>query len=332
MLTFVATIGFTNAKDDDIEKLIDKLIEVSEPGFGYSGYFSGSDFLPYQDTEQMGTLVLGATHRARSDVLRQIVARGVDAVPALLEHIGDNRKIKMKALSGMMWMDFADEYDFNRLTRKQPPEGVNRHFGDDEKHPESHSVTVGDLCFVALGQIVNRNFSATRYQPTGGLVVNSPTYSKRLRAVILKDWKDLSVEKHKRLLIEDFKRADYEDRRKGAYLRLAFYYPDTVESLVLAELESPTFDVFKIEELCREKLYKTSEQPKRQEIYDEFIEKNGQSYAVGVESQLFDDLNTLEAHEENRISPPLSRFSTQPRELLIQLFSKPNDVRSSDRP
>ena len=213
------------------------------------------------------------------------------------------------------------------------PVGVNRDdFGGDEKHPDSHAITVGDLCFVALGQIVNRRFSATRYQPTGGLIVNSPTYSKRLRDVILEDWKEFTVEKHKKFLVEDFTRPDHEGRRTGAYLRLAFYYPETVEPLVLEELEKPTFDVFKIEELCRERLYKTDDPSKRKQLYDQFIQEHGDTFRVGIEDQLFGDLYTLEAHEEGRISPPLTRFSTQPRELLIQLFSKPAGVKSTDRP
>ena len=36
--------------NDDVTKLLDKLVEVTEPGFGYSAYFSGSEFLPYADT------------------------------------------------------------------------------------------------------------------------------------------------------------------------------------------------------------------------------------------------------------------------------------------
>ena len=319
--------------NDDVTKLLDKLVEVTEPGFGYSGYFSGSEFLPYADTEQMGTLVLGATRRSRSEALREIVAKGAEAVPTLLKHMSDDRKIKMKPLSGMMWMDFSDEYDFNRQTRKKVPESVNRDdFGEGVKHPDSHAITVGDLCFVALGQIANRRFSATRYQPTGGLIVNSPTYSKRLRNVILDDWNEFTVEKHKKLLVEDFKQPDYEDRRTGAYLRLAFYYPNTVEPLVLEELEKPTFDVFKIVELCRERLYKTDDPSKRKQLYDQFIQEHGDTFTVGIEDQLFGDLDTLEAHEEGRLSPRLTSFGTQPRELLIQLFSKPADVKSTDRP
>lgn len=326
-------LSSTAAADEPIERLVDKLIEVSEPGFGYSGYFAGSEFLPYDDTGEVGTLVLGAAQRARSETLRAIVEKGVDAVPVLLTHIGDERKVKMKPMSGMMWMSFADEYDWNRRTRPKSPAGVNRDDwpgGQDQRR--QHAVTVGDLCFVALGQIVNRNFSATRYQPTGGLVVNSPSYSKRLREVIVADWTGLTREQHKQLLIEDFKTPDHAGRRTGAYLRLAFFYPETVEPLVLAELAKPTFDVFKVAGFCRDRLYKTANKGRRQQLYDQFIREHGAASSAGIMQQLFDDLDNLEANEQGRLHPRLTEYSTQPRELLIQLFGKPANVKSADRP
>src|SRR5262249_47550695 len=156
------------------------------------------------------------------------VRRGAAAVPALLKHIDDKRLTKMKPVRGMMWMRFSDEYDFNGRTRTTAPEGVNRRgFGGDG--PTQHAITLGDLCFVGLGQIVNRNFSATRYQPTGGMIISSPTYSDALRKVIREDWRTLNADSHKRLLVEDFQKPDHEDRRSGAYLRLSLYYPETVE-------------------------------------------------------------------------------------------------------
>ncbi len=317
----------------DIEQLIDELVNVSEPGFGYAGYFSGSEFLPYEDTEEMATLVFGGTRRARSDTLREIVEKGAVAVPLLLKHLDDDRKIKMKPLSGMMWMDFADEYDFNRRTRKEVPQGVNKDtFGDQKVYPDHHAVTIGDLCFVALGQIVNRRYSATRYQPTAGLVVSSPTYSETLRKAVLADWSGLTEELHKRSLIADFTTPDHDGRRIGAYLRLSLYYPETVEQLVLDQLCKPTFDVYAIEDFCRNMLYKTQDKNERQRKYDAFIRERGDAYSVGIMYQLFDDLDMLEASEEGRISPPLTEYGAQPRELLIQLFGKPANVKSSDRP
>ena len=335
ILVFVV-VGFivvSAGANDEVETLIDQLVDVSEPGFGYSGGFAGSEFLPYKDSQQMGTLVLGGAGHARSETLQKIVEKGAEAVPMLLKHLGDDRKIKMEPMSGMMWQKFPDEYDFNRRTRKTAPKGVNRDsFSSNEKHPDNHAVTVGDLCFVALGQIVNRRFSATRYQPTGGLMINSPTYSRRLREVILQDWKGLTRDAHRRLLVEDFKKPDDEDRRIGAYYRLTFYYPEMVEALVLEELKKPAVNIFKVNDLCRDQLYKTSDVQKRKELYDKFIQEHGAVYAGAVMDQLFDDLDTLEAHEAGRSHPPLTAFGTQPRELLIQLFNKPANVKSADRP
>lgn len=45
--------------DRKVEELIDQLVNVSEPGFGYSALFSGSEFVPYDEPGEIGTLVLG---------------------------------------------------------------------------------------------------------------------------------------------------------------------------------------------------------------------------------------------------------------------------------
>lgn len=316
-----------------LEELIDRLVDVSEPGFGYSVYFAGSEFLPYEETGQMGMFVFGGTRRARSETLLRLVEAGSDAVPTLIEHLGDDRQIRTEPIRGMMWIDFPDEYDFNERTRPAAPVGVNRRDSFlKEKHPDRHALTVGDLCFVALGQIVNRHFSASRYQPSGGAVINSPTHSTALRKAIVDEWSGLTKQQHKDRLIEDFVKPDHEGRRTGAYLRLAHYYPAAVESLVLDELAKPTFDAVAVEKLCRERLYKTRNTTERRRIYDEFIRLHGEASVAGLMDQLFDDLDTLETHERGALSPPLTDFGTQPRELLIQLFQKPAGITSKSRP
>src|SRR5439155_23776512 len=49
----------------------------------------------------------------------------------------------------------------------------------------------------------------------------------------------LTEEKHRQSLIHDFLTPDNEDRRIGAYRRLAFYYAESVEPLVLKQLSAP---------------------------------------------------------------------------------------------
>ena len=326
-------LGAASADDKEIDQLIDQLPAVAESGFGYSVYSSGGgEFLPFENTGQVGTGVLGLMRTTRSERLRKIVAMGADAVPALLEHIGDARTVKMKPVSGMMWIDFPDEYDFNRRTRKEPPKGVNRDSGSiGRDQPHDHAITVGDLCFVALGQIVNRGFSATRYQPTGGLIVNSPTYSNALRNVILQDWSGLTRQTHKDLLIEDFRNPDREDRRIGAYFRLACYYPDTVEPLVLKQLGEPIYDSIAGSAFIRETLYRIKDSADRKRRLEAFVAKHGEVARQGLLLDLFEDLDMQQADEEKRLHPPLQE-KYEARACLVELYGYPQTVKSSDCP
>ena len=334
-LAFIALIlhaATASADDKETEQLIDQLIGISEPGFGYSVYFAGEEFLPFEDTGQMGTLVLGVSRATRSESLRKIVTKGADAVPVLLKHIGDTRTIKMKPVRGMMWMDFPDEYDFNYRTRKIPPKGVNRDsFGNGSDQPADHAITVGDICFVALGQIVNRHFSATRYQPTGGLMVNSPTYSKSLRQVILQDWSGLTRKRHKDLLIEDFTNPDHDERRIGAYLRLACYYPDTVDPLVLKQFAEPIYDSIAGSTFIRETLYRIKDAADRKRRLEAFVARHGEVARQGLLLDLFEDLDMQQADEEKRLSPPLKE-KYEARACLVELYGYPKTVKSGDCP
>jgi hypothetical protein len=316
--------------DGDIEALIGKLAETSKIGFGYSTLSSGSQFLPYADSERIGALVLGSPRPSKSPLLEAIVRRGAAADPLLVKHLDDQRKTKIEPVRGMMWTAFDDEYDFNRRTRRERPEGVNRN-SFSEKHPFEHQITVGDLCFVALGQIVNRGFNATRYQPSGGMVVSSPTYSKRLRDVVRRDFSDLSEAKHKALLIQDFLRPDLEYRRIGAYRRLSFYYPHEEEALVLEQLKVSTFDVFAIEDFVRTKLYPEKNAQRSKQRFDKFVQDHGRASVDGLLVQLFEDLDTQEADEEGRLSPALKE-KYDARALLIQLYGYKKDVKATHKP
>src|SRR5207253_1214666 len=129
-----------------------------------------------------------------SETIKALVKAGAPAVSALIAHLDDQRetKIKVEHPGGFGGMMALDEYDFNVRTAKDKPLGVNKGmdeiFKSREEQPETHTLTVGDLCFVALGQIVNRRFSTMRYQPTAIIVINSPTYSKSLREAAIKEW------------------------------------------------------------------------------------------------------------------------------------------------
>ena len=319
--------------EKEISGLIDKLPQIAEGDVGYMPTRSGSGFLPLGKSET-GALLLGQEVPTGSDTMRRIVEHGAVAIPQLIAHLDDKRETKMKLKHelGIGGMFFEDEYDYNRRTTKTKPAEVNRDmFGGDEKHPDEHAVTVGDLCFVALGQIVNRHFSAVRYQPTACIMINSPTYSERLRKAVKKEWGTLTPAQHKESLIRDFKEPDSENRRIGAAIRLGYYYPAELEPLVLAQLVEPLYDVFQVNDLVRDKLYPAKDAKQRRALLDAFIAKAGEHARLGVLDYLFEDLDLQEADEHGAVSPPL-RPRHKARECLIELFGYPKEVKSEDRP
>ncbi len=268
-----------------------------------------------------------------SDTMREVVKRGMAAVPELIAHLDDKRAtkitIKHEAMIGAML--FNDEYDYNTRTAKQAPEGVNRDTGFGGNDPNTHTVTVGDLCFVAIGQIVNRSFSAVRYQPTMCIMVNSPTYSEALRKAIKKEWGNLNGEKHKASLERDFLEPDSEYRRVGACLRLGFYYPDLLEPLALRQLAEPRYNVFKVQTLVRERLYRAKDAGARKKLLDEFVAKHGEVGRQGVLLYVWGDFELQEAAEEGRCDA-LLRTKYPARACLTELFAYPKEVKSKDRP
>jgi hypothetical protein len=104
-----------------------------------------------------------------------------------------------------------------------------------------YTVKVGDVCYVLIGQIVNRQLLAVRYQPSAGLVVNSPIEAPVLAEKVREDWGHADVETLRASLLADIRaashprgisRAEYTERFVNPALeRLRQYFPDTYGSL-----------------------------------------------------------------------------------------------------
>src|SRR5262249_451599 len=146
-------------KNAEITALIDKLQTIAEGGVGYVPTMTGDGFLPL-GVSNPGAMLLGQRPATASDAMRELVKRGGAAVPLLIAHLDVKRptKITLKHEGIFGGIFFNDEYDYNFRTVQRPPEGVNRDEHKPNNHPSNHTVSVGDLCFVALGQIVNRGF------------------------------------------------------------------------------------------------------------------------------------------------------------------------------
>ena len=318
-------------RNDDVSALINKLQETAEGDVGYMATMSGDGFLPL-GMSQAGALLLGQKPAAASGTMRDLVQHGADAIPDLIAHLDDKRptKITIHHESVIGVMSFDDEYDYNRKTTK-PPKGVNRELSQTVDRRTTHTVTVGDLCFVALGQIVNRYFSAVRYQPTACIMINSPTESELLGIVIKQEWGGFTNERHKESLVRDFLQPDSEFRRAGACLRLGYYHPELLEPLALKQLAAQRYNVFEVQELIREKLYPAKDAKTRKRLFDAFLAKRGDVARQGILVYLFDDLGVQEADEGGHASPPLKKKYAA-RACLVELFGYPKVVKSKDQP
>jgi hypothetical protein len=311
-----------------VPKLIDELVKVGESDYGYSPWATGSRFLPLDRAGEFHVGVWGKPPPVASDTMRALVKRGAEAVPHLVAHLGDRRTTRVVIKPFANPLSFERVADYN--ARTDPDPGLK---GDEGMAGPgtTHKVTVGDLCFVALGQIVNRGYQAVRYQPSGLVYINSPTSSKALHDAVKKRWAGLTPARHRASLIADVLKPDDEGRRIGACKRLAFYYPDALEPLALKLLARPTYPLFQTQSFVRETLYRTADARKRRELFNAFVAKHGEPAREGILLQLFEDLDLLEANEQKRLFPPLEEFGDQPRRLLIELYGKGKKVRSTER-
>jgi hypothetical protein len=318
------------SRDQVIARLIDQLPHIGQGDVGYTPAMTGTSFLPLGKSEfQMG--LLGAGTGSASTAMRELVKHGAAAVPFLIAHLDDKRptKITMKHEGLFGGLRFRDEYDWNSRTEKQAPAGVNRDPFFERGHPTSHTVTVGDLCYVALGQIVNREFNAVRYQPTAIIVINSPTYSEALQKTIKKEWGKLTPASHRASLVRDFLKPDTAYRSNGAALRLGYYYPDALEPLALKQFAKPCYDSGTISEFVLDKLFKAGSREERKALLDAFVKRNGKVGRDGVLVQLF---GALYQHPKiARLRGPTVEES-KARECLVELFGYGKGVRFSDQP
>jgi hypothetical protein len=250
------------AARENAEEFIGDLtsLDCPIPGVSDTGTFSG--FLAEEESvrpsatvliEQQGQLRLPVSCQNAS--VSAIMRIGPAALPALLRHLDDKRPTKLVVGRDVSKMPiggqfFADEYDARRETWPRIRCSADIYCENTRSFDKPYTVKVGDVCFVLIGQIVNRLLNAVRYQPTAIMMVNSPTESPELAKWVRADWGGIDDEGVKNSLLGDLHTTKLEDVsdaetesqlleriHSGALVRLRFYFPDTYASLTGADLE-----------------------------------------------------------------------------------------------
>lgn len=240
-ITSPAYAGDPKKPDDPAIALIDQLEKLDTQDTGYSGRISGSSFLPLGHRSASVLLLSPATPSGKSDAMLSLAILGSKAVPALLDHLDDDRKTKIVFRNNLGGF-FGIEQDEGEKAEDANEERKGIPFASATQY----ALRVGDLCNVALGQIVDRNYTAVRYIPSGNISITSVPHCKKLQADLKKQWGNVNSEKHVASLTRDLnsrkgKRDDDDgSARADASLRLAYYFPKEFELIAVEQLKRPT--------------------------------------------------------------------------------------------
>lgn len=261
IVPFLNAGGIGNFADDYSQKsvveLIDELTEIDSqsPGVNSAAVYEG--FIADDSPGSFQVGVLGVAPPKVPPQMRELVRRGPVALPELIKHLDDKRPTKLEVgnkpsgrqvgVDAFMFMVFSDEYDpraphwWSDEESKEGPRPMERSFEG------RYTVKVGDVCYVLIGQIVNRRLLAVRYQPSAGLVVNSPIEVPVLVERVQNDWGHADAEVLRAALLDDIhatnqpkrvSRAEYTDRFVDpALARLRLYFPDAYKSLEGTDLQ-----------------------------------------------------------------------------------------------
>ena len=217
------SISFQSISDCSNNSLIDQLENVNvffpgcDPNFDSNFYnvfaykFANFNFEGYYCSQQYS-------------LFKEIVSRGRNIIPNLLHHMNDSKKSKLKIDiigNALRLTQFKVEYEYKELKLKYQNEKIN------EINSASYCITVGDLCFFLLGQIVNRDYKIVYYEPTGCAYINSPSVDPYILKQIMIDWSDFDENSQKEQLLADYKY--FAGSRKIETLnRILIYFPNLI--------------------------------------------------------------------------------------------------------
>lgn len=232
----------------EIKKLIAGLALVDKPDFGFSTSLSGVAFAPLPGRQETGPMVLTNHHLQVNDKVKSLVELGPEAIPYLLAALEDKTpsRLVIKREGIIMSIGFHQSLPQNKANQRgqdvvSPPETEEEHRQLQGLLKNGYALTVGDLSFVILGQIVGRPYQACQYRPTACLVLTCPSQCPNLVRQLRQQWQAPdSRELLFHSLLADFvteATAASEKReallwRDRAALRLLYYFPNESQALI----------------------------------------------------------------------------------------------------
>ncbi len=250
-----------------VEQLLDRLVQEKAAEFNdanahrFFPFFHRPEAYPWEDEDSPEIERIEYPKAKASPILAELVRRGAAVVPQLLEHLEDKRPTKwfIRTTEFGLCMTFGNGYDARNLDpRKQPSGTVAKRWATDLTFPDPdleedeipdppltfYTFTVGDMCYMVIGNIVNRLNGVISYNALGSMLsisIQSPVRLPALAQACRDDWSGLTPEKHRQCLLQDGRQHEL-----GPLLNavdwLVFFYPKDGEELLVKLISRPIYD------------------------------------------------------------------------------------------
>lgn len=199
-----------------VSQLIDQLQQAT-PDLG--PHASINSFWPIGGCPNLGTA--GAYVLFTSPAAIELVRRGVDALPQLLDHLTDARRTRLiyavaeTEPATKESPAFGDDYDPRGADKTTGLSAVNTGVRTPLNEDGTYTFKVGDLCFVIVGQIVGRDlyvvhcrgedaaFRTGWWPSSPGMIfqtIDSPVARPALADATRAEWHALTTAEHEQLL------------------------------------------------------------------------------------------------------------------------------------
>ncbi len=194
--------------------------------------------VPSDEPIGLGAVILAPEHGS----IQTLIRIGVPALPALLDHLSDFSKTS----SQPTWRDTPWACAYVRLeawydahNRAQQLDRITRFREAFKTDPaQEFQVSIADVCYYVIGQIVNRPYFPLQFASKTGIAVETPQRNPELIQDLRTKWSKLDAASHLAHLKEDLAPGQDFAVRANAYARLIVFYPEQFDVLVAGAITS----------------------------------------------------------------------------------------------
>ena len=247
-------LGTTPDDNTEIKQHIAHLKKIDPTDFFQPKTGDDLDFAPLTGPANSdGQFTITTREIKFMDDMSALVAYGPKALPFLLAALDDETPTKLilthdhSDLGGMFFSD--EEGASNNAREGQAIYAFPMRSRREQSIREDYPVTVGDVCFTIIGQIVARPYMAIQYQTTAITIINSPVHNHQLSGEVRLLWTSTNAAQTllTSLLYDFSTNRDSSsdsfaemglriDLSSAAAMRLLYYFPDKSAQLIADRL------------------------------------------------------------------------------------------------